>query len=113
VAGDLGLDFPHGLLELQSGGAATRLEEQSHCIVTVLGPDLPRLQGLQFCSAVAGGTKPAGLCFLLSMVHGSLWYLLTQREWFPWHFRVKVAGHVLGRVWSSEFLCLLGNQTYH
>jgi hypothetical protein len=25
------------------------------------------------------------------------WVLLTQEHQFPWHFRVKVAGHVVGR----------------
>jgi hypothetical protein len=42
-----------------------------------------------------------------------MWNLLTQGWCFPWHFRVKVAGHVQGRVWSSEFLCVPGSGAYH
>jgi hypothetical protein len=60
----------------------------------VQGPDFPQgLQGAQFCGAVAGGIKPAGLCPLLLQLQ-ELWDLLTQGHWFPWHFRVKVSGHV-------------------
>jgi hypothetical protein len=44
----------------------------------------------------AQGTKPAGLCLLLLIEQWEPWVLLIQGHWFPWGFRVKVAGHVVG-----------------
>jgi hypothetical protein len=75
--------------------------------------DLPyRLQEAQFCGVASGETELAGLDLLLPMEQWEPGILLAQECQFPWNFRVKVAGPVLGGVWSSEFLYVLGSRTY-
>jgi hypothetical protein len=59
------------------------------------------------------GTKPAGLHLLLPMKQWGPWVLLTQKNKFPCHFRVKVTDHAVGGAWSPEFLCVQGSRTYY
>jgi hypothetical protein len=77
--------------------------------VGVLGPNfLHKLQGQQFCGAVARGTEPAGLHLLLPMEQWKLWDLLTELS-FSLAFQDKGS-------WScivEEFLCVLGSGIYH
>jgi hypothetical protein len=56
------------------------------------------------------GTKPAGLHFLLPVEQWKPWILLIQGCWFPWHFRVKVACHVVG---GNVEPWVPGSRTYH
>jgi hypothetical protein len=97
VVGGLGPNFLHRLLEMQSHCTAASLGEQSLRIPGIPGPDLShRLQRAQFCGASSGRTEPASLHLLFPMEQWKPLDLLTQGPWFLWHFRVKVAAHLLG-----------------
>jgi hypothetical protein len=52
-------------------------------------------------------------CHLLPLEKQEPWDLLTQVGPFPWRFRVKVVGNVLGEAWSSKLLCVPGSRNYH
>jgi hypothetical protein len=77
----------------QSSGTAASSGEPSLQAVGVLGPDCHA----GFMEHRTVPLLPAGLCFLLPVEQQETWVLLTQGCQFPWHIRVKVAGHVLGK----------------
>jgi hypothetical protein len=80
-------------------------ENKAYLQLELLGPNLLHgFQGAQFCGAVAGVTKPVSLCLLLHVEKWKPWDLLTQVHWFPWHFSVRVTGHILGRRMELQVL---------
>jgi hypothetical protein len=101
-----GAQFPHGLLEAVPWCCCLLRRIKPACIWSSRAQSPIWASGssvLWHCCLVPSVTQQAA----------ELWDLFTQGSCFPWSFRVKVAGCVLGGAWSSEFLCVLGSRTYH